>query len=194
TFPGRYGDLNFNIKLDYVFRAVNDRLSRYDTAEACGKWNEELANDFRRDSDFIQAADDLFTAIVRRHTHGDSITSDGLYLNAVDIQLGVSLILQFRLNFLDASKGYSVAPARFSVAANTSREEYRATICCGLREPVGNFWYSPDNRITNASVADDHDWAVSQTRIYGPPTIASWIDRRCVKGGEQSDAPESPSR
>ncbi len=159
---------------------------RYDTDEACGKWNEILAEDFRKDTDFIRAGDDLFTAVVRRHTNGDCITSDGLHLETANIQLGHFLNLHFRLDFLDGPDGYRMAPGRFSVATDTTRDDCRlATICCGLREPDGAFWYHSDTRITNASLPDDYAWAVAHTRVYGPPTIASWIARRSDKRGEQ---------
>ncbi|TWT93036.1 hypothetical protein [Neorhodopirellula pilleata] len=102
-----------------------------------------------------------------------------------DIDLDTSLDLYFRLYFLDAPNGYGIAPAKFSVASDTTRNNCTlATLCCGLREPDGNFWYPTTRRVPNVVMPDDYEWAYSHTRVYGPPTISSWIGRRTRKRGE----------
>ncbi|WP_145073541.1 hypothetical protein [Aureliella helgolandensis] len=160
-------------------------MRRYDSASACGKWNTTLIDDFRSDSDFIRAADELFSDVVSRHTNGECITSDGLLLETANIVLGGSIDLCFRLDFLDAPDGCGMAPAKFSVATDTTRDDCMlATLCCGLREPDGNFWYPSTRRMPSVTMPDDYDWAYSHTRVYGLPTISSWIDRRTPKRGE----------
>lgn len=161
-------------------------MRRYDSAGACGKWNETLIEDLRSDTDFIRTVDELFSEVVGQCTNGECVTSDGLSLETVKIVLGTTIDLCFRLDFLDAPHGYGMAPAKFSVANDATRHNcILATLCCGLHEPDGNFWYPKTRRIPNFVMPDDYDWAYSHTRTYGPPTITSWIGRRTRKRGEQ---------
>ncbi len=184
--PSEIGDSAFNLKFDFIFRSANDRLRHYDSARACGQWNATLIEDFRSDSEFIHTADELFGEVVDQHTNGGCIASDGLSLEAVMIDLGTSLDLYFRLHFLDAPNGYGIAPARFSVATDTTRVDCTlAALCCGLREPDGDFWYPTTTRMPNVVMPKDYDWACRHTRVYGPLTISSWIDRQRRKRGEQ---------
>ncbi|MCA9192989.1 MAG: hypothetical protein KDB03_14535 [Planctomycetales bacterium] len=176
----------FNLKFDFVFRSVNDRLRHYDSASACGQRYAILIEDFRSDSKFIRTVDELFREVVAQYTSGECIVSDGVSLETVVIDLGTSLDLYFRLYFLDAPNGYGIAPAKFSVASDTTRENCMlATLCCGMREPDGNFWYPTTRRMPNVVMPDDNDWAYSHTFVYGPPTISSWIGRQTRKRGEE---------
>lgn len=185
----------FNTKFDALYRTVDDRLRRYDSTDACGAWNATLIEDFRCDTDLITNAHELFSQIVAQHTQGKCVASDGLDLETAMIDLGKSIVICFRLHFLDAPNGYGIAPAKFSVIADITGNNCKtAILCCGLREPDGDFWYPSTRRIPNVVLPNDYVWAYFQSREYGPPTIASWIDRRSRKGGEPSDAPESPNR
>ena len=160
-------------------------MRRYDSAGACGKWNVTLIDDFRSDSDFLRTIDELFSEVVGQYTNGECITSDGLTLETVKFVLGTAIDLCFRLHFLDAPHGYGMAPAKFSVAADTTRDDCMlAKLYCGLRDPDGEFWYPSTKRLPTVALPDDYDWAYSQTRTYGPRTISSWIDRRTQKRGE----------
>jgi hypothetical protein len=171
------GVFTFNIKFDFVFRSIADRMRRYDSVDACGKCNVILFNDFRSDSDFLRSVDELFSEVVHQFTNGECITSDGLSLETVNIVLGTTIDLRFLLHFLDSPHGYGMAPAKFSVAADTNRHDCMlAKLYCGLREPDGEFWYRSTKRRPTVAMPDDYDWAYSQTRNYGPQTISSWID------------------
>ena len=122
---------------------------------------------------------------VGQHTNGECITSDGLSLETVKIVLGTAIDLYFRLHFLDAPHGYGMAPAKFSVAADTTRDDCMlAKLYCGLRDLDGEFWYPSTKRRPIVAMPDDYDWACSQTRTYGQPTISSWLDRGTQKRGE----------
>jgi hypothetical protein len=185
-FPIRIGDSAFNLKFDSVVRAVRDRLRRYDSAEACGKWNATLYEDFRSDTRFIYTLDEIFSDVVGRYTNGDCIVSDGLAFETVKIILGRAIDLCVRLDFLDGPHGYGMAPAKFSVANDNTRDNcIVATLCCGLREPDGDFWYPKGSRNHNVVMPDDYGWAYTYTRTYGPPTISCWIERRTQERGEQ---------
>ncbi|TWU51545.1 hypothetical protein [Rubripirellula reticaptiva] len=165
---------------------MNDRLRHYDSASACGQWNATLIEDFRFDSKFIRTVDELFGEVVAQHTNGECIASDGLSLETVVIDLGTSLDLYFWLHFLDAPSGYGIAPAKISISSDPTRADGSlAAVCCGLREPEGNFWYPTTKRTPRVVMPNDYDWAYSHVRAYGPPTISSWIDRRDRKRGEQ---------
>ena len=154
-------------------------MSHYASEAACGKWNGTLIEDFRSDFKFIRTADDLFGEVVEQQTNGACTASDGLSLETVMIDFGAAIDLYFRLHFLDAPNGYGIAPAKFSVAIDTNRDDSSlATLSCGLREPDGNFWYPSSKRATNAVMPDNYNWAYSHTRTYGPSTLSSWIDRR----------------
>ena len=164
---------------------MNDRLRRYDSVGACGQGNATLIDDFRSDSEFVRTVDELFRRVVAQHTHSEFITSDGLSLEAVSIDLGLSLDLYFRLHFLDAPNGYGIAPAKYSVASDTTGDDSMlAELCCGLCESEGQFWYPTTKRMPNVVMPADYDWSYRTTRVYGPPKIASWIDRRDRKRGE----------
>ena len=169
----------FNLKFDIVFRSVSDRLSRFDSESECGPWNSRLIDDFRSDSQFMNTVSELLRAVVGQHTKGLSIASDGLTLDSVMIHIGKSLELNFQMHFLDAPNGYSVAPARFSVTSHPScPEDWLATLCCGLCEPDGDFWYPSAKQVSAIGIPDDYQWSYRLTRIYGPPTISAWLDRR----------------
>ena len=184
--PTKIGETTFILKFDSIFRSANDRLRYCDSVAACGQWNATLIDDFRCDSEFIRTADELFDEVVGQNTNGECITSDGLSLETARIDLGNSIELYFRLHYLEAPNGYGIAPAKFSVATDTTRHDCSiGTLCCGLREPDGNFWYPPTSQMPNVVIPDDYDWAYSQTRVYGEPTISSWIDRRHRKREEQ---------
>lgn len=173
------------MKFDIIFRAVYDRLLYFDTSDACGQSNATLIDDFRSDLKFIRAADDLFCEAVARHTGGECIASDGLSLETVMTLIGTSMSPCFRLNFLDSPFGYGQAPARFLVAIDPAdRDRKLATICCGLRQPDGDFWYPSTKRVGNVVMPDDYEWAYSQTRCYGQPTVSSWLARRPRNRGE----------
>ena len=164
---------------------MSDRLLRFDTDDACGQWNSTLMEDFRSDSEFIRAADELFRIAVAEHTRRECITSDGLSLEAATIELGTSISLHFRLQFLDAPDGCWDAPAQFSVASGLdSSGVVNATLSCGLCEPDGDFWYPRNRRMTSVILGDDYNWAFRRTRSYGPPTISSWMQRRYRSCGE----------
>jgi hypothetical protein len=161
-------------------------LRRFASVGACGNWNATLIKDLRSDSEFIEVADELFCEVVNQHTNGECITSDGLSLVTAKIDLGKSIELYFRLNFLDAPNGYGIAPAKFSISIDTNRgDSMLATLCCGLRDPDGDFWYPITIQMPNVVMPDKYGWAYSHTRFYGPPTIASWIARRDRRCGEQ---------
>jgi hypothetical protein len=165
--------------------AIAVRLRRYDCADACGKWNSILFDDFRSDLEFIRKAEELFAKIVAQLTEGKCVASDGLTLQSVTIDFGISIALHFLLIFLDAPNGYGMAPAKLSVVTDSARgDRTRGTLCCGLSGRDGNFWYPTARRILNSVMPDRYDWAYSYTRVVGPPTISSWIDRRTQKRGE----------
>lgn len=173
------GDRVFNRRFNFLFRSTNDRLRRFDSTDACGRWNATLVDDFRSDSEFIRTADELFFDVTNQVTPGERIASDGLLLESVVIDIGNSIDLFFRLNFLIAPNGNGVAPAKFSFAADTAHDGCRvATLACGLREPDGRFWFPRSTRALNIVLPDDYAWAYSRTRAYDPPTIASWTDRQ----------------
>lgn len=130
-------------------------MRRYDSAGACGKWNLTLIEDLRSDTDFIRTVDELFSEVVGQYTSGECVTSDGLSLENVKIVLGTTIDLCFRLDFLDTPHGYGMAPARFSVTTAATRHNCTlATLCCGLHEPDGNFWYPKTRRIPNVVMPD----------------------------------------
>ena len=158
-------------------------MRRYDAAGNCGKWNARVVEDFRSDLEFIRKADELYANVVSQQTNGETVTSDGLALETVTIDFATSIDLHFRLSFLDGPNGYGMAPARLSVA--TRDHCTRGTLCCGLSGRDGNFWYPTTKRISNVVMPDDYDWAYSRTRVIGPQTISSWIDRRTQNPGEQ---------
>ncbi len=185
------GDLAFNTKFDTLSRGVSDRLRRYGSAIACGRWNATLIEDFRSDADFIRNANELFAYVVTQHTHGRCITPDGLAVENAIINLGESIVVYFRLHFLDAPNGYGIAPAKFSVRTVVAPDNITAaTLCCGLSPPDGDFWYPPTNRVPSAILPNDYAWAFSLAREYGSTKIASWIDRQTRRGSEPSPAPE----
>jgi hypothetical protein len=187
SFLDFIGGIAFNIKFDFVFRSITDRLRRYHSADACGKCTATLFDDFRSDSDFLRTLDELFSEVVGQYTNGECITSDGLSLEHVEIFLGTAINLSFQLHFLDAPHGYGMAPAKFSVATDTTRDDcMHAKLYCGLRDPDGEFWYPSTKRLQTVAMSDDYNWAYSQTRTYGPPTISSWIDRRILERGDPS--------
>ena len=191
--PNQNGDPTFNLKFDFIYRSTIDRLLRFDTTAACGQWNSHLIEDFRTDLRFVSTANDLFSEVVAEHSNGKCIASDGSLLETVIIDLGVSISLCFRLSFLDAPNGCRDAPARFFVAKDLIQNGYsRATLSCGLSGPETDFWYPGNGRMTSVLLPDDYHWAYHRTRIYGPPTISSWIQRRANERGEPSDARKSP--
>ncbi len=68
------------------------------------------------------------------------------------INLGTSINLHFRLNFLEGPNGYGIAPGMLSVASDAKCDDCTlATLCGGLREPDRNFWYP--NRPKNMGLA-----------------------------------------
>lgn len=173
----------FNPKFDFVCRAANDRLRRFATADACGPWNSELIDDLRSDTKFMHTADALFREIVALHSNAECDTSDGFSLETVAIDLGASIKIHFRLHSLDAPDGYGTAPAQIFVATDPTRNDCaRVTLSCGLREPDGDFWYPANKRIHSVVLPDDYDWAYGRSRIYGPPTISSWMETQNRKG------------
>ena len=185
TFPDRTGDSTFNPKFDFVFRSVVDRLRHFDSLDECGQWNSTLVEDFRSDTEFIRAVDELFRDAVGKHTNGACITSDGISLESVLIDFGTSLDLYFRLHFLDTPNGYGIAPARCSVEYDTTREDWMlAEICCGLCESEGQFWYPTTKRMPSVVMPGDYNWACRKSRVYGPTRIASWVYRQDRKLGE----------
>ena len=179
------GDPAFNLRFDFVFRSMNDRLHRFDTADACGRWNSILIEDFRSDTRFVHIADELFSDAVAEYSNGECVTSDGLAIESVTIDFGRSMKLHFRLQFLDAPNGCWDAPAQFSLAPDPNRVDNKcATLSCGLHESDGNFWHPRKRRMSSVVLPDDYDWAYRRTRIYCPPTISAWIQMR-RSGGEQ---------
>jgi hypothetical protein len=164
-------------------------LLRFDTSTACGRWNSSLIEDFRSDLRFVGSADDLFSEAVAEYSNGECVASDGSSIETVMIDIGVSLAICFRLNFLDAPNGCWDAPARFIVAKDQTQSGFaRATLSCGLREPGADFWYPKNKRKASVVLPDDYQWAYHRTHFYGPPTISSWIQRRSGERGEPSDA------
>ena len=134
----------------------------------------------------IRTADDLFCEAVAQHTNRACVSSAPLSLETVTIDHGTSINLFFRLNFFDATLGYGGAPTGFFVVNDPAHGDSKlGTLCCGLRQPDGNFWYPATKRMRNVVVRDDYDWAFSQTRVYGRPTISPWIERRPRKRREQ---------
>ena len=165
---------------------MNDRLRRYDSAGACGKWNATLIEDFRSDREFIRTVDELFGRVVAEYTHSECITSDGLSLETGFIDLGLSLDLYFCLHFLDAPNGHGIAPAKYSVAVDTTHKNHLiATLCCGLREPDGDFWYPTTSAKYSVVMPEGYAWAFTRRRIYGPPNFSSWMKQLEKNGGEQ---------
>lgn len=174
----KYGASTFNQNFDIVFRSVIDRLRRFDTETACGKWNTALSDDLRADGNFVSAAEQLFREAVQRHTDGVCIASDGFTIENVTVEFGIAMHIRFRLHFLDSPNGYGEAPARFSVLQTQGPNgTATATMNCGLREPEGNFWYPTNKRIT-ASLPKDYRWAYHRTCTYARNALTSWIKTR----------------
>lgn len=177
--PTESGAPTFNLEFDFIFRSARDRLHQYDSTSACGQWNATLIEDFRSAPEFMGTAEQLFGKVVNQRTNGECVASDGLSLDAVTIDLGNLIDLYFRLYFLDTPNGYGEAPAKLSVATDPKRSDCMlATLCCGLSEPDGDFWYPSTKRRSSVVLPDDYAWAYRNTRLYGPPTISSWMERR----------------
>ena len=177
SFPV-HGVPAFNSEFDFVCRSIMERLRRYTTQEACGRWNADLLDDFRADSEFMAAAEQIHVAAAQRCEQ--SVAPDGLSIVGAQFELAVSLSVDFRFHSLDGPCGHASAPSRLSVnVIKDSDRSFVASFGCGLREPAGAFWYpNPSEQFPLHVPEDPAGWAFFHRKKYGVVSLTDWIEDR----------------
>ena len=74
------GGLNVNREFEFIYRSCSDRLARLNTTEACGPWSSIVFQEVHNDSQFMRAADDLFSQVMAQHFKAVRFSSDGVSL------------------------------------------------------------------------------------------------------------------
>lgn len=182
--PASKGGSTVKLNLDLLARSGIDRLRRFDSLDACGRWNMVLTDDVRADPELARSVEDVLRSIVYNHSKGRSVASDGLSIENVSIELHKMFRVRFRMHYLDSPSGYGEVPAELIVARSLDvPTQINTTMNCGLREPEGKFWYPANSRIA-INIPDNYRWAYCQTSKYGRETLATWSKKLYRDGGE----------
>ena len=165
----------FNREFNFVCRSMLQRLERFDTEDACGRWNSLLQSSVTSDAKLFLAMDILNEHAAKQC--GQFLVPDGLLVMAIRIALCESLTIDFLINSLSGPNGFSNAPARFEVTvARDAGHIATARFRCGVGDSEGAFWYANTMKRSVMWVSDDYDaWAFERTKHFTKPTIAAWL-------------------
>lgn len=147
----------------------------------CGRWNSAIIGDLQSDPKFLPIAEKLHDDVVRQSLCGRCVASDGLSIVGVSIDIGISIVVDFRLHYLDGPGGFSFAPSRFAVELTERNYNLAlASFGCGLSEPDGDFWYTASRKDCDYMIpTSDYDrWAFYRSKPFGDSSLSSWVVTR----------------
>ena len=166
---------------DDLYHHVLDRFLRFDTATACGRWDEKLLADFRSDERFYCDARQMLEFYISRELPDCCRVGDGLELHSVRVDAGVSMNVRFHHWLLDPNVA---CPASYLLSA-VAPTVHRVDFACGHADDHGRFKYKYDDEHCGRyggfpERADD--WALYISRYYG---VASETVRAGVSSVDQ---------
>lgn len=158
----------FENQMHHMFSHVRDRLDRYASETAAGRWNETIFDDFRSDHAFSDDARSLNEYALTQLPQ--FVCPDGSSIFRIDIEFHRTIHIAFEISVLTG--GYRAIPATYTLTRNND-DTYTAEYACGLKNQTGGL------RLCSVPLSTDLD--------PFPKDPKAWIIRRHKTYGEQPD-------